>query len=275
MTQPAELEGQPPPAPQGDDREGGERPAHHDRLAAAPAHRRAASCRSSCRRSAPVETKQLCYSVLTEEQKHRSSRRRTSSISSFGVKGLSRFRANIFMQRGAVAGAFRTIPFKILTFEELGLPPIVAELANEAERPRPRHRARRAPARRRRSRRSSTRSTPSSACHIITIEDPIEYLHPHKLSIVNQREVGTRHRERSRRRSSTSSGRTRTSCSSARCATSRRSRRRSRSARRATSSSPRSTRTAPSRRSTASSTSSRRTSRRRCARSCRSCSRAS
>ena len=50
---------------------------------------------------------------------------------SFGVKGLSRFRANVFMQRGAVAGAFRTIPLRILTFAELGLPPVVAELARK------------------------------------------------------------------------------------------------------------------------------------------------
>ncbi len=70
----------------------------------------------------PVETKQLCYSVLTEEQKHQFEKDNELDLS-FGVKGLSRFRANIFMQRGAVAGAFRTIPFKILTFDELGLPP--------------------------------------------------------------------------------------------------------------------------------------------------------
>ena len=78
----------------------------------------------------PVETKQLCYSILTEEQKIQFEK--TSELDlSFGVKGLSRFRANIFMQRGAVAGAFRTIPFKILTFEDLGLPPVVAELAQK------------------------------------------------------------------------------------------------------------------------------------------------
>ena len=64
----------------------------------------------------PVETKQLCYSVLTEEQKIQFEK--TSELDlSFGVKSLSRFRANVFMQRGAVAGAFRTIPFKILTFD--------------------------------------------------------------------------------------------------------------------------------------------------------------
>ena len=137
----------------------------------------------------PVETKQLCYSILTEEQKIQFEK--TSELDlSFGVKSLSRFRANVFMQRGAVAGAFRTIPFKILTFEELGLPQMVAELAQKPSGlvlvtgPT-----------------GSGKSTTLAAmidkinseqrCHIITIEDPIEYLHPHKLSIVNQREVGT------------------------------------------------------------------------------------
>jgi len=137
----------------------------------------------------PVETKQLCYSILTEEQKIQFEK--TSELDlSFGVKSLSRFRANVFMQRGAVGGAFRTIPFKILTFEDLGLPAMVAELAQKPSGlvlvtgPT-----------------GSGKSTTLAAmidkinseqrCHIITIEDPIEYLHPHKLSIVNQREVGT------------------------------------------------------------------------------------
>ena len=137
----------------------------------------------------PVDTKQLCFSVLTEEQRAHFEKHNELDLS-FGVKGLSRFRANIYMQRGAVAGAFRTIPFKILTFQELGLPAIVAELA---KKPRglvlvtgPT---------------GSGKSTTLAAMidkinneqrlHIMTIEDPIEYLHPHKLSIVNQREVGT------------------------------------------------------------------------------------
>lgn len=136
----------------------------------------------------PVETKQLCYSILTDSQKHKFEEESELDLS-FGVKGLSRFRANIFMQRGAVAGAFRTIPFKILTFQELGLPPIVTELA---KKPRglvlvtgPT---------------GSGKSTTLASIidkintdrheHIITIEDPIEYLHPHKNCVVNQREVG-------------------------------------------------------------------------------------
>ena len=136
----------------------------------------------------PVETKQLCYSILTDAQKHKFEEENELDLS-FGVKGLSRFRSNIFMQRGAVAGAFRTIPFKILTFQELGLPPIVTELS---KRPRglilvtgPT---------------GSGKSTTLASIidkinterheHIVTIEDPIEYLHPHKNCLVNQREVG-------------------------------------------------------------------------------------
>jgi twitching motility protein PilT len=137
----------------------------------------------------PVETKALCYSVLTEEQRAQFEKMNELDLS-FGVKNLSRFRANIFMQRGAVAGAFRTIPFKILTFEELGLPQVIAELANKPSGlvlvtgPT-----------------GSGKSTTLAAIidkinseqrlHIMTIEDPIEYLHGHKLSIVNQREVGS------------------------------------------------------------------------------------
>ncbi len=136
----------------------------------------------------PVETKQLCYSILTDAQKHKFEEESELDLS-FGVKGLSRFRANVFMQRGAVAGAFRTIPFKILTFAELGLPPIVAELAKKP--------------------RGLVLVTGPTGCgksttlasivdkintdrheHIVTIEDPIEYLHPHKNCLVNQREVG-------------------------------------------------------------------------------------
>jgi twitching motility protein PilT len=136
----------------------------------------------------PIETKQLCYSILTDAQKHRFEEESELDLS-FGVKGLSRFRANIFMQRGAVAGAFRTIPFKILSFDELGLPPSVAEMARK---PRglilvtgPT---------------GSGKSTTLASIidkinterheHIVTIEDPIEYLHPHKNCVVNQREVG-------------------------------------------------------------------------------------
>jgi twitching motility protein PilT len=137
----------------------------------------------------PVETKALCYSILTEEQKIQFEKTNELDLS-FGVKSLSRFRANVFTQRGAVAGAFRTIPFKILSFEELGLPTVIADLANKPSGlvlvtgPT-----------------GSGKSTTLASMidkingeqrlHIITVEDPIEYLHPHKLSVVNQREIGT------------------------------------------------------------------------------------
>ena len=137
----------------------------------------------------PVDTKRLCYTILTEEQKIQFEQNNELDFA-FGVRGLSRFRANIFMQRDNVAGAFRTIPFKILTFEELGLPAIVPELANKPSGlvlvtgPTG-------------SGKSTTLASmidkinSEQRMHIITIEDPIEYLHPHKLSVVNQREVGT------------------------------------------------------------------------------------
>jgi twitching motility protein PilT len=135
----------------------------------------------------PADTKTVCYSVLTDAQKHRFEENNELDLS-FGIKGLSRFRANIFMQRGAVAGAFRTIPFNILTFRELGLPEIVNDLV---KKPRglilvtgPT---------------GSGKSTTLAAMidrinderydHIITVEDPIEYLHGHKKCLINQREV--------------------------------------------------------------------------------------
>jgi len=81
----------------------------------------------------PVETKQLCYSILTDAQKHKFEEDNELDLS-FGVKGLSRFRSNIFMQRGAVAGAFRMIQFKIVPMTELGLPPVIEKIATLAVR---------------------------------------------------------------------------------------------------------------------------------------------
>ena len=136
----------------------------------------------------PTDTKALCYSVLGEEQKITFEKRKELDLS-FPVKGVSRFRANVFVQRGAVAGVFRQIPFKISTPEELGLPPVVNEIANK---PRglvlvtgPTG-----------SGKSTTLASivdkinSEQRLHIITIEDPIEFVHAHKLSVVNQREVG-------------------------------------------------------------------------------------
>jgi twitching motility protein PilT len=133
------------------------------------------------------ETKQLAYSVLTDAQKHRFEENLELDFS-FGVKGLSRFRANIFNQRGAVGAVFRAIPYEIRSFEALGLPSVVKDLC---DKPRglvlvtgPT---------------GSGKSTTLAAMidkvnrerheHILTIEDPIEFLHNHKSCIVNQREV--------------------------------------------------------------------------------------
>src|SRR5256712_5759761 len=135
----------------------------------------------------PAETKQLVYSVLTDAQKKRFEESLELDFS-FGIKGLARFRCNMFNQRGAVGAVYRLIPEKIRSFQELGLPTV---LANLAERPRglvlvtgPT---------------GSGKSTTLAAMldkinserhdHILTIEDPIEYIHPHKNCLVNQREV--------------------------------------------------------------------------------------
>ncbi len=134
-----------------------------------------------------AETKQLIYGVLTDSQKHRLEEALEVDFS-FGVKGLARFRANVFFQRGAVAGAFRTIPWEMRNFKDLGLPDVVSTLC---ERPRglilvtgPT---------------GSGKTTTLAAMldkinserheHMVTIEDPIEYLHSHKRCLVNQREL--------------------------------------------------------------------------------------
>lgn len=133
------------------------------------------------------ETKQMCYSVLTDSQKHRFEKENELDLS-FGLKGVSRFRANIFIQRGTVAGAFRAIPYEVKPFHELGLPPVVQELMRKPSGlilvtgPT-----------------GSGKSTTLASMidqvneerheHIITIEDPIEFIHTHKNCIVNQREV--------------------------------------------------------------------------------------
>jgi twitching motility protein PilT len=135
----------------------------------------------------PSETKQLVYSVLTDSQKKRFEESLELDFS-FGIKGLARFRCNVFNQRGAVGAVYRLIPEKIRAFGELGLPMVLATLA---ERPRglvlvtgPT---------------GSGKSTTLAAMvdkinierkdHILTIEDPIEYIHQHKGCLVNQREV--------------------------------------------------------------------------------------
>ncbi|MEZ5347094.1 MAG: type IV pilus twitching motility protein PilT [Pyrinomonadaceae bacterium] len=137
----------------------------------------------------PDETKRLAYSVLTDQQKHRFEENLELDFS-FGLKGMSRFRANLFNQKGSVGAVFRAIPYEILGFEKLGLPSVVKELCN---RPRglvlvtgPT---------------GSGKSTTLASMvdkinqdrheHILTIEDPIEFLHEHKKCVVNQREVNS------------------------------------------------------------------------------------
>jgi len=137
----------------------------------------------------PADTKRLAYSVMTDTQKHQFEEKLEIDFS-FGIKDLCRFRANIFTQRGAVGAVFRVIPFEIKGFEALGLPAIVEKLCGK---PRglilvtgPT---------------GSGKSTTLAAMidkinrerheHILTIEDPIEFLHSHKNCIVNQREVSS------------------------------------------------------------------------------------
>ncbi len=88
----------------------------------------------------PSETKQLAYSILTDNQKHRLEENLEIDLS-FGIKGLARFRANIFHQRGAIAAAFRQIPYEIRGFRELGLPPVIEQSVREAARAHPGDRA--------------------------------------------------------------------------------------------------------------------------------------
>ena len=135
------------------------------------------------------ETMRLAYSVLNEEQKKRFENEKELDLS-FGVQGISRFRANVFQQRGVVSLAIRQIPYKINTFQELGLPPICRDLINRTQGlvlvtgPTG-------------SGKSTTLATmvdtinTSRKSHIITIEDPIEFVHQHKGCIVNQREVNS------------------------------------------------------------------------------------
>jgi len=137
----------------------------------------------------PKDTLQLSYSILTENQKKRFETEDELDFS-FGIQNLARFRGNCFKQRGCVSLVIRQIPFNIRTFEELGLPNAVSKMA---DRPRglvlvtgPT---------------GSGKSTTLAAMidkinrerrgHIITVEDPIEFIHRHQNCIVNQREVGT------------------------------------------------------------------------------------
>jgi len=136
----------------------------------------------------PALTAQLAYSVLSDEQ--RKTFETTKELDfSFGVKGLSRFRANVFLQRGVVSLVIRQIPYAIPPVEGLGLPPAVHEMARQ-------HKGLFLVTGPTGSGKSTTlaslldRMNDTRQAHIITIEDPIEYIHHHKKCIVNQREIG-------------------------------------------------------------------------------------
>lgn len=136
----------------------------------------------------PELTQSLIYSILTDEQKERFERESELDVA-FGISGYGRIRMNVFKQRGTIASSLRNIPTKIPSFEELGLPNVVNNIVNLPKGlvlitgPT-----------------GSGKSTTLASiidyinvhrkCHIVTIEDPIEFLHSHKSCIVNQREVG-------------------------------------------------------------------------------------
>jgi len=135
----------------------------------------------------PEDTLQITYSVLNEEQQKRFEADKELDFS-FGVKGLSRFRANVFLQRGVVSLAIRQIPYEIMEMKQLGLPPVVEKLAEK-------HQGLLLVTGPTGCGKSTTLASiidkinRERRCHIVTIEDPIEYIHQHKRCIVNQREV--------------------------------------------------------------------------------------
>ncbi len=137
----------------------------------------------------PTQCQRLIYSILTDHQISEFERKHELDFS-HGIAKVGRFRVNVYMQRGSVGAAFRLIPRRIPSFEELGLPGVVRQLANRTSGlilvtgPT-----------------GSGKSTTLAAivdfinqtreCHVITIEDPIEYLHRHGRSMINQRELGS------------------------------------------------------------------------------------
>jgi twitching motility protein PilT len=136
----------------------------------------------------PTKTRKLLYGVINTQQQKDLEDRKNIDLS-YPLPGLARFRVNVFHQRESLAGAFRLIPSRIKNLEELGIPPTLYELC---DRPRglilvtgPTG-----------SGKSTTlaalldRINESRSDHIITVEDPIEFLHTHKTCIVNQREIG-------------------------------------------------------------------------------------
>lgn len=137
----------------------------------------------------PDMCQRLIYSLLTDSQKEKYEATNELDLS-FGIKGVGRVRMNVFRQRGSVGAALRSIPQKMMTFDELNLPPVVNEMMKL-------HKGLILVTGPTGSGKSTTLASminylnENRTSHIITIEDPIEYVHPHKKSIVNQREVGS------------------------------------------------------------------------------------
>lgn len=143
--------------------------------------------RVKSREMTPEDTRKLCYSVLTDDQKAIFEEHKELDFS-FGIKGMARFRVNLMFQRGAVSGVFRRVPFEVPDLVTLGLPQVASDIANFPNGlvlitgPT-----------------GSGKTTTIAALidkinrerrgHIVTVEDPIEYIHEHKQCIVNQREV--------------------------------------------------------------------------------------
>lgn len=137
---------------------------------------------------APDDTKRLIYQILTEVQRSELEKNLELDFS-FGVKGLARFRANCFYSKGSVAAVFRQIPSQVPEFDSLGLPKVLMEMTDVSNGlylvtgPTG-------------SGKSTTlasiidRLNSNEACHIITLEDPVEFVHQHKTSLINQREIG-------------------------------------------------------------------------------------
>ncbi|MDH5581008.1 MAG: type IV pilus twitching motility protein PilT, partial [Bdellovibrionales bacterium] len=137
----------------------------------------------------PADTKRLVYTLLTEDQRNEFEKNLELDCS-FGIKGLARFRCNVFYSKGGVAAVFRTIPSVIPDFDQLNLPSILLNMTDVSNGlilvtgPTG-------------SGKSTTlaalldRLNQSEPGHIITLEDPVEFVHPHKKCIVNQREIGS------------------------------------------------------------------------------------
>ncbi|MDR7590475.1 MAG: ATPase, T2SS/T4P/T4SS family, partial [Armatimonadota bacterium] len=136
----------------------------------------------------PEDTYQLAYSMLNTLQKQKFEKNWELDLS-YGVPGLGRFRVNVYRQRGAVGVAIRVIPHEVPRLEDLNLPSVLVELTRKPRGlilvtgPTGQGKSTTLAA-------MINQINEERSCHIVTIEDPIEYLHEHKRSVINQRELG-------------------------------------------------------------------------------------